>query len=1325
MNDHASLFFRGFISAIVLFNLVGSGAVFGEDSHAGSDPKTLIIASARPTRSGTADNGSLISLPDNSGKSTKQTKSSNTTAATAQPSKYPRPNEMLQGVVYDLKRTKDLKPTDLIGGSVTNMEKPVDGNVFASITKPFVNGADSTWRNTTDNRGGIRYPYFDTNYYCLPSRLWNSYFFLQYTDNNDIPKLLHADTSLQGGGWIAIYSGYVVAPFSGMFRFVGFSDDSMLVRFNKDIVLDYGWYSLTMGVRLSSFSSNYVDLLRGRVSPTAEQKSKLQESPLFSKFKTDILPVECDEGNSHGLQKHGLQRGIPIKVQKGQVIPIEIILSEQGDGGFSSMLFVEQLDDKGKPYKTYPDKLPLFRTTAHLPSHPTLNWFPDFEDNGPIWKVVDSFGKPIPASKYAKQDVKIGFQLDDGIETKQQTVASATTTKPKTTAPVVNEEDELPGVLYDLKQTSNGESTGLLEMQEGKQFNLNRMRTMLSVWNLPDTAGKESLMVPYLKRFVVSNWPHKTDSTGQLFFNEFNQFSRSPVNSYRSYFYQPIISSANAPKSYSGDGRVSDGGWVAINSGYVVAPFTGKFRFVGCGDDALVVRFNNQIVLDYGCYALSLGKKLDGTWDYKAILGGTAAKTDPQNRMVLNNPVYSQCKLETYFPSVFASYGLAKGVPISVTKGKHYPIQVLVTDIEKGNFGTALLIERLDSTGVPLKKDPAKLPLFRTSSALPGHSSGSGFPDFDEDSPIWRVVDSNGKSIPSHKQGSKLVVTTVKDVVNPNDGLTSIREAISYAKTLGGVQTISFNMSDGDNVTISDPKLIYHELRFASVNEATGNAVTVTLEKMNISGRSYSSAGNDFTIIGGAVLHVDGSNILVSGGVYANNRDNSPDSVGYGGVIRMNGGTLTVDGAVFNSNYTRGSGGAVNCDSPTNVTIRNTHFENNSVSGGGGGLILWKIPASHLIDTDFIGNSALSNKQDSDWSGGAIRIYETNLVYEVTAGKTITNINNDSRIGGFIALTGPANVEFKVNGTLNIGNGNGKDSFETQSSSQNVSIRKTGSGTMMINAPVSDYKGTWTVEDGVLNMNYGGSFAGLITVNGGRISFNKDYTFTRLVIGLDAKKKDAYVGGANHLSGGKYCISIDTAIPEGSYLLAEGVKGIKDPVVVQTKDGTSLGTLSVGRETIICDGSCTLTLDGGKLSLSVLSPINPVKKVNTDTNPNAQTQRDPNLKKVVSTTTRGNITTQTVTEYNGDTTIETVTTTEVNGDTTTITTETTESRKGFVVKKTTTTTTTTGNQPASQSSNQSETEKAAGNSSSETNTTPKKNNPTYNPFGYTSPLMED
>lgn len=169
-----------------------------------------------------------------------------------------------------------------------------------------------------------------------------------------------------------------------------------------------------------------------------------------------------------------------------------------------------------------------------------------------------------------------------------------------------------------------------------------------------------------------------------------------------------------------------------------------------------------------------------------------------------------------------------------------------------------------------------------------------------------------------------------------------------------------------------------------------------------------------------------------------------------------------------------------------------------------------------------------------------------------------------------------------------------------------------------------------------------------------------------------------------------------------------------------------------------------LKLDGGTLSLSVFATINPPKKANAETEKqnvtktdsgttsqekqasNPQPQRDPNLRKTVTKSTRGNVTTETVTEYNGDTTIETVTTTEVNGDTTTTTTTTTETKNGAVVKKPMTTNTTTGeSQSTSQSSSQSETKKAPDKSSTESNTTQKKNNPTHNPFGYTSPLMED
>ena len=304
----------------------------------------------------------------------------------------------------------------------------------------------------------------------------------------------------------------------------------------------------------------------------------------------------------------------------------------------------------------------------------------------------------------------------------------------KTGSESFGDEARLPGVFYDMKQTSDGMPTYLMGAQDGKQFN--RLRTWLSVWNLPDTAGKESVLVPFLKRFVLSNWPYRTDSAGNLFFREFANFSRSSVTPYRSSFYQPFLSSDIAPKTFSNNPDVSaDAGWVGIHAGYVLAPFTGKFRFVGYGDDALVVRFDNQLVLDYGCYALSLGKKLDDTWDYFAILSGAAARTDPQKRPVLENPIYSKCKLETYSPSLFNKHGMAKGVPISVVKGCAYPIEILVSDIESNQFGMALFVEYLDPD----------------ASELPGHPSGGSFPDFEEDSPIWSVVDSRGKPIPSRK----------------------------------------------------------------------------------------------------------------------------------------------------------------------------------------------------------------------------------------------------------------------------------------------------------------------------------------------------------------------------------------------------------------------------------------------------------------------------------------------------------------------------------------------------------------------------------------------
>ena len=343
----------------------------------------------------------------------------------------------------------------------------------------------------------------------------------------------------------------------------------------------------------------------------------------------------------------------------------------------------------------------------------------------------------LPPAYSAEKDDEYLISLPE----KKPATQAAKSSAEETPVRVLANADQLRGVLYDFKQTSDGKPTYLMRMQGGKQFN--RLRTAMTTWNLPD-GEKEFNMIPFLKQFVLSNWQSRINVNGDLVFQDLARFDRSTVPTSKSYIYQPPLESSSAPGKFSGDDGVDSAGWVGIYSGYVVAPFTGKFRFAGYGDDALVVHFDRQLVLDYGCYALSVGSHLGDSWDYVGILGGTADRTDPQKRMVLSNPLYSKCKLERYFPSMFDNRGVAKGLPLDVVKGRVYPIDVLVADIEDNTFCAALFIEQLNPDGTPETANPTKLPLFRTTAELPDHPGG-GFPDFDEFSPVWKVVDSKGK----------------------------------------------------------------------------------------------------------------------------------------------------------------------------------------------------------------------------------------------------------------------------------------------------------------------------------------------------------------------------------------------------------------------------------------------------------------------------------------------------------------------------------------------------------------------------------------------------
>ena len=285
---------------------------------------------------------------------------------------------MLQGVFYDLKQTKDRKATDAMGNP--NVENDFTRDRVLPVIKSFING---TWRREYDNQGRVHYPELD-KYYCSPTRLWNSCFYTEQIKASEAPTAYQCGKEVNTGGWVCIYSGNVVAPFSGKFRFVGYCDDILLIRFNRQIVFDYGWYSATLAenlIRMGDFKC----ILSGHPE-NERQRRMIADSVIYSKHMLDVYFPHFD--NNHGIAK-----GPVLEVQEGQVYPIEIMISEVPGGEFTLVLFMEQLDENGDPLEPNPDSFTLFRTTLDLPEHANQRGFPDFKPYGPIWRVVRSDAK--------------------------------------------------------------------------------------------------------------------------------------------------------------------------------------------------------------------------------------------------------------------------------------------------------------------------------------------------------------------------------------------------------------------------------------------------------------------------------------------------------------------------------------------------------------------------------------------------------------------------------------------------------------------------------------------------------------------------------------------------------------------------------------------------------------------------------------------------------------------------------------------------------------------------------------------------------------------
>ena len=221
---------------------------------------------------------------------------------------------------------------------------------------------------------------------------------------------------------------------------------------------------------------------------------------------------------------------------------------------------------------------------------------------------------------------------------------------------------------------------------------------------------------------------------------DFSKYYKAPTTLYQTKFLIPSMPADKAPADFSVEKYVQPKQWFVVYRGNVQAPKSGRFRFVGAGDDVLMVRFNNRLVFDYGYTMAATG-------------GGGSVVSQENYDEDKNSDAIRNFKRLSPMPVPSETYkyptngrinkdigGLAVGPEFQVTAGSTYPIEILISEIPGGIFSTSLLIQE---EGVTYQKDAAGLPvlpLFRLDHSLPDPEMKGEAPPYDPNGPVWKFV---------------------------------------------------------------------------------------------------------------------------------------------------------------------------------------------------------------------------------------------------------------------------------------------------------------------------------------------------------------------------------------------------------------------------------------------------------------------------------------------------------------------------------------------------------------------------------------------------------
>ena len=233
----------------------------------------------------------------------------------------------------------------------------------------------------------------------------------------------------------------------------------------------------------------------------------------------------------------------------------------------------------------------------------------------------------------------------------------------------------MKGIFYDLKQTPDRKPTNIGDGNPATGFNY----------------CKE------VQNFVLNkNWDPKYLE---------GKYYHSDVPLYSPRVYVPVDKSEEAPKAFGVDDMVKGDRWLVHYKGRFRAHRDGEFRFVGCGDNILVVRLNKQNIFD-GSYSMT------GPIDPKA-------KSSPPVK--LGN-------------ASWGDWQLTAGKWFRVNQGALYEIEVIIGDC--GGLFSAFLLFEEKGAKYAQRKDGSGLayPLFQIdNSPMPPIRSPKNLEKFNPD----------------------------------------------------------------------------------------------------------------------------------------------------------------------------------------------------------------------------------------------------------------------------------------------------------------------------------------------------------------------------------------------------------------------------------------------------------------------------------------------------------------------------------------------------------------------------------------------------------------